>query len=101
MKYIKTFEDLDHLSFLKAEKDLRDQAGQARESEVEKRRNQMSGKHLDTLKVQGNDKDVVVKERQEIIQRVIDGLTSQLNKNAGFQSFKEELLVFLDEFPKE
>ena len=71
MKHLRKFEDADYMDMLASQKKSRE--------------------NLENIEI----------ERKEIVQKVIDGLIADLNNNPGYQSFKEELLAFLDEFPKE
>lgn len=104
MKHIRKFEDLTYLDTLKGEKELRDKFSKSEEDRIDRTRSEVTGKHLDKLANDSKRDRTISKEeeeRKEIVQRVIDGLTGDLNKNPGYMSFKEELLAFLDEFPKE
>lgn len=41
------------------------------------------------------------KDDEDLLQKVKDGLEMDIERNPGYRSFKEELLGFLNEFPKE
>jgi hypothetical protein len=104
MKHIKKFENLDFKSKLEIEKKIKDEFEKASQERTEEIRSNLSGKHLPKIQIENEEKDkqfFVTKERREITQRVIDGLVNDLNNKPGWLSFKEELLAFLDEFPKE
>lgn len=93
MKHIRKFEDVDFLSKLKSDKKNREDF----ELEIDKRNTEKLNKSVRPERKE----DIVEKERKEIVQRVIDGLLRDLKNDSGFRSFKEELVMFLDEFPKE
>lgn len=102
MNYLRKFEDLDHLGYLKAEQELRKKADAFQDKETDRKRMELTGKHLDKLRADSAEsKKDYLKERQEIVQNVIDGLTANLNNHPGYQSFRDELLDFLKGFPKE
>jgi hypothetical protein len=104
MKHIKRFESLDFKSKLEMEKKLKDKFEKDSDFRKEDLRKELSGKHLPNIQKENDERDkefFYVKERREITQRVIDGLVNDLNNKPGWLSFKEELLSFLDEFPKE
>ena len=104
MKHLRKFEDLDHLDFLAAEKDLRDRKDNSHIDKLNKLSASTAGKHLPKLasdKAGRESSDVMVADRKQIVDRVIEGLRNDSMNNPGYQSFKDELLAFLDEFPKE
>lgn len=98
MKHLKKFEDADYMDMLASQKRSREDFDKSEEERIEQLRKQNVRKSLKDENPRISDVEI---ERKEIIQKVIDGLTSDLNNNPGYQSFKEELLAFLDEFPKE
>jgi hypothetical protein len=97
MKHLRKFEDADYMDMLASQKKNREDFEKSEEERIEQLRKQ----NRKILK-DGNPRisDVEI-ERKEIIQKVVDGLLADLSNNPGYQSFKEELLSFLDEFPKE
>jgi len=104
MKHLQKFEELEYKDKLAAETKLRQDYERDEEERIEQKRKEISGKYLpkvedDVRKSQLSSN--IEFERKEIVQKVIDGLVADLNNNPGFQSFKEELLAFLGEFPKE
>lgn len=104
MKHLQKFEELEYQDKLAAETKLRQDFEKAEEERIEQKRKEISGKYLPELEADAKKRQLSSKEedeRREIVQRVIDGLVADLNNNPGYQSFKEELLAFLDEFPKE
>lgn len=103
MKYIQKFENNDYLSQLAKEKKLREDFLKSKDDEIENLRKNNSGNYLPELI---KDKKVregsnTIKDRKEIVNKVLDFLVNDLNKKPGFESFKEELISFLNEFPKE
>lgn len=103
MKHLRKFEDLDYKDMLVAQSKSKQEYEKSQEEEIEKRRRE-GGKYLPELQEETKKRkssELEEEERNEIIQKVIDGLTADMRNNPGYQSFKEELLAFLDEFPKE
>jgi hypothetical protein len=104
MKHLQKFEDLDYKSKLAAETKLRQDFEKSEDEKIEQRRKETSGRYLPELEAGSKKRQLSSQEedeRKEIVQKVIDGLVADLNNNPGYQSFKEELLTFLGEFPKE
>lgn len=98
MKHLRKFEDADYMDMLASQKKSREDFEKSEEERIEQLRKQTTRKILKDDNPRISDVEI---ERKEIVQKVIDGLTADLNNNPGYQSFKEELLAFLDEFPKE
>jgi len=95
---------MDYLDSLKADKKNKADYEESKEKQIEDLRKKTTGKHLPKLvsdKIERESSDLMVGDRKQIVDRVIDGLVKDGNNNPGYQSFKEELLAFLDEFPKE
>jgi hypothetical protein len=103
MKHLQKFEDLDYKSKLAAETKLRQDFEKSEDEKIEQRRKETSDKYLSELEANNKKRQSSQEEdeRRDIVQKVIDGLVADLNNNPGYQSFKEELLTFLGEFPKE
>lgn len=109
MKHIRTFEDLDYRGQIEAENNLRREIDKDRNEQIERIRKETSGKYLPKLIADKNKRDEefdisgpgAVQSRKVIVDKVITGLTNDLNRVPGYQSFREELLSFLNEFPKE
>jgi hypothetical protein len=104
MKHLRKFEDLDYKDKLAAETKLRQDFEKSEEEETERKRGELGGKFLPEIQKDSQKRkssELEEEERGVIIQRVIDGLKFDMRNNPGYQSFKEELLAFLDEFPKE
>ncbi len=104
MKHLRKFEELEYKDMLAAQTKARKDFEKAEEERIEQKRKETQGKYLPELEAETNKRiagDKTEEERREIVQKVIDGLVKDLNNNAGYQSFKEELLAFLAEFPKE
>jgi len=104
MKHLRKFEELEYKDMLASQTKARQDFEKAEDEKIEQRRKEASGKYLpelegDTKKRQLSSQEE--NERRDIVQKVIDGLVADLNNNPGYQSFKEELLAFLGEFPKE
>ena len=104
MKHLRKFEEIEYRDMLAAQTKARQDFEKAEEEGIEQRRKKTSGKYLPELEVDARKRLSTSKEEDErrvIVQKVIDGLVADLNNNTGYQSFKEELLTFLGEFPKE
>lgn len=105
MKHLKKFnEELDYLSRLKKDKQLDTEFSAAREQEIEDLRLKTTGNHLPTILKDKSKRETTSTEeveRKELTQKVIDGLVAQFNNKPGYDSFKEELVAFLEGFPKE
>jgi hypothetical protein len=102
MKQIKKFEDFDFKDKLAAEMKARQEFEKEESERIEKNRKDMSDKYRSEFETSSKKRHSSVEmERTRIVQKVIDGLVADLNNTPGYQSFKEELLSFLDEFPKE
>lgn len=104
MRHLRKFEELEYKDMLVSQNKARQDFEKAEDEKIEQRRKETSGKYLQELegdtkkrKLSSQEED----ERRDIVQKVIDGLVADLNNNPGYQSFKEELLAFLGEFPKE
>lgn len=103
MKHLQKFEEVSHLDRLKKEKELRDSFEDETFRQKEEESRKRSGKFLPNLQDEARrPKAIDIElERKEILQMVTDGLLADLNMDPGYRSFKEELLDFLKEFPKE
>jgi len=104
MKHLRKFEELEYKDVLAAQANARQDFEKAEDERIEQRRKETSGKYLPELQAQTDKRISSSKtelERKEIVQKVVDGLLKDLNSDPGYQSFKEELLIFLGEFPKE
>jgi len=104
MKHLRKFEELEYRDMLAAQTKARQDFEKSEEERIEKKRKEISGKYLGELEAESKKRKIessIESERREIVQKVIDGLVADLNNNPGYQSFKEELLAFLSEFPKE
>ena len=104
MKHLRKFEEIEYRDMLAAQTKARQDFEKAEEEGIEQRRKEASDKYSQELegdtkkrRLSSQEED----ERRDIVQKVIDGLVADLNNNTGYQSFKEELLTFLGEFPKE
>jgi hypothetical protein len=89
---------------LAAQTKARQDFEKSEEERIEQKRKELSGKYLPEIETDMKKRRIgssVEGERREIVQKVIDGLVADLNNDPGYQSFKEELLAFLSEFPKE
>jgi uncharacterized protein with gpF-like domain len=102
MRHLRKFEDIDYKDKLASEMKARQEFEKSEEERIEKLRKDNSNKYRSEFESskKRHSSDVEM-ERTRIVQKVIDGLVADLNNNPGYQSFKEELLSFLDEFPKE
>jgi len=104
MKHLKKFEDLSHLDLIAQENEIRNKREELHRQELETASKSKQGQYLSKLAADKNTREIgnaMVDDRKKIVDRVIDGLVKDGNNNPGYQSFKEELLAFLDEFPKE
>ncbi len=104
MKHLRKFEELDYKAKLAAETKIRQDYERSEEERVSKKRSETEGKYLSQLKdekVARESDDKSTSDRKAIIQKVIDGIVKDQNNDPGYQTFKEELLIFLSEFPKE
>ena len=104
MKHLRKFEELEYKDMLAAQTKARQDFEKSEEERIEQKRKEMSGKFLPEIESDIKKRKLSTQEgneRREIVQKVIDGLVADLNNNPGYQSFKEELLAFLGEFPKE
>lgn len=109
MKHLKTFEDLDYRGQIEAENKFRRSREELRDNQIEQRRKETTGKYLPELMADKKKRDEefdktgpgAIYNRKVIVDKVVTGLMNDLNKVPGYQSFREELLAFLDEFPKE
>mgnify|MGYP003334618531 CR=1 FL=1 len=104
MKHLRKFEELEYKDMLAAQTKARQDFEKSEQEKIEQRRKETQGKYLPELEAETKKRvssDKAEEERREIVQKVIDGLVKDLNNHAGYQSFKEELLAFLNEFPKE
>lgn len=109
MNHLKKYEELDYRGQIEAENNLRRTIEDENTKNIEKKREEMNGKYLPQLLDDKKKRDDefnttgpgAVYSRKMIIDKVVDGLMKDLNKAPGYQSFREELLDFLNEFPKE
>ena len=82
MASIKKFEELDHLDFLKKEKELRDQKEQSHRQKLEDIGKEKSGKDLHRLAKEVKEREKhgdIVSTRQNLVQKVIDGINNDVN----------------------
>jgi len=103
MKHLRKFENSDYREMQAAQFRARQDFEKAEDERIEKKRKELSDKYNiekreEEIKRKSVDPE---RERREIVHRVTDLLVKDLNKKVGYESFKEELLSFLDEFPKE
>lgn len=104
MKHLRKFEDADYRDKLASEYKARQDFEKAEEERMEQRRKELADKYADEMaeeKRKRTSQGDPVTERREIVHKVTDFLVKQLNNEPGYESFKEELLAFLNEFPKE
>jgi len=105
MKHLKRFnEELDYLGRLKMETEIGRQFSQDNEKEVEKRRQEVTGKELGKIKSQNKSRKTLEEreeERREITQVVIDSIIYSNLKKKGFENFEEDLKMFLAKYPLE
>lgn len=104
MKHLRKFEELEYKDILASQTKSRQDFEKVEDDKIEKRKKENSDKYSSELESDAKERILTSKEeneRKDIIQKVVDGLVADLNNNPGYQSFKEELLSFLGEFPKE
>jgi hypothetical protein len=102
MKHLKKFEDLDYRDLLAQQANLRDQMEKSRLEDIEKRRQELSGKHLSKLSSdndQKNQMDKNIEERQELTHMVIQSLIFSEQGKEGFDNFKNDLRQLLEKYP--
>jgi len=98
MKHIKPFnEEADYLSSLRAQTKAREEFERQREEEIEKYRQEHSGKHLSKIETDVQKRrttDEIVEERRILADRVIQGI---LATEQGKSDFKYKLIQLLEE----
>jgi hypothetical protein len=102
MKHLKKFEDLDYRELLAQQAKLRDQMEKSRLEEIERRRQELSGKHLDKLSSDTERKtqmDKTLEERQELAHLVVQSLIFSEQNKEGFDDFKNDLKQLLEKYP--
>jgi hypothetical protein len=102
MKHLKKFEDLDYKELLAQQSKLRDELEKSRLEEIEKRRQELSGKHLSKISSdveKRSQMDKVLAERQELTHLVIQSLIFSEQNKDGFDNFKNDLRELLDKYP--
>jgi hypothetical protein len=102
MRHLKKFEDLDYKSLLAQQSKLRDEMEKSRLEEIEKRRQEISGKHLSQLSSETERKskmEMTLQERQELTHLVIQALIYSEQNKDGFDNFKNDLKELMDKYP--
>jgi len=102
MKHLKKFEDLDYRELLAQQAKLRDQMEKSRLEEIERRRQELSGKHLSKLSLDTERKtqmDKTLEERQELTHLVVQSLIFSEQNKEGFDDFKNDLKQLLEKYP--
>ena len=102
MKHLKKFEDLDYRELLAQQAKLRDELEKSRLEEVERRRQELSGKHLSKISADTEKRsqmDKILAERQELTHLFIQSLIFSEQNKEGFDNFKNELQELLNKYP--
>ena len=102
MRHLKKFEDLDYKDLLAQQSKLRSEMEKARLEEIEKRRQEISGKHLSKLSSETERKskmEMTLQERQELTHLVIQALIYSEQNRDEFDNFKNDLKELLDKYP--
>lgn len=98
MKHLKSFnEELDYLSSLRQQTKAREEFQKQKEEEIEKYRQEHTGKHLSKIEADIQKKrttDEIVEERRILADRVIQGI---LATEQGRSDFKTKLIQLLEE----
>lgn len=101
MKHLKKFEDLDYKDLLAKQSELRGEMEKSRLEEIEKRRQELSGKHLSKLSSDNEKKDQMeknIEERQELVHLVVQSLIYSEQKKDRFDNFKNDLKQLLNNY---
>ena len=104
MKHLKKFEDKSHLDFISQENEIRRHREDLHRNKLEDASKEKQGKYLPKLASEKSERENInsmVEDRKQIVDRVIEGLRKDSINHPGYQSFKDELLSLLSEFPKE
>jgi hypothetical protein len=102
MKHLKKFEDLDYRELLAQQAELRDKMEKSRLEEIERRRQELSGKHLSKLSSDTERKtqmDKYLEDRQELTHLVVQSLIFSEQSKEGFDNFKNDLKELLEKYP--
>jgi len=102
MKHLKKFEDLDYRELLAQQAELRDKMEKSRLEEIERRRQELSGRHLSKLSSDTERKtqmDKYLEDRQELTHLVVQSLIFSEQSKEGFDDFKNELKELLEKYP--
>ena len=102
MKHLKKFEDLDYRELLAQQAELRDKMEKSRLEEIERRRQELSGKHLSKLSSDTERKTQMNKyleDRQELTHLVVQSLIFSEQSKEGFDNFKNDLKELLEKYP--
>lgn len=102
MKHLIKFEELDYKELLAQQSRLKSELEKSREADIEKRRREISGQTLSKLadeseKSKNFEKNLA--ERQNLTHIVIQSLIFSEQNKPGFENFKKELSLFLEEYP--
>jgi hypothetical protein len=102
MNHLKKFEDLDYRELLAQQAELRDKMEKSRLEEIERRRQELSGKHLSKLSSDTERKtqmDKYLEDRQELTHLVVQSLIFSEQSKEGFDNFKNDLKELLEKYP--
>ena len=102
MKHLKKFEDIDYRELLAQQAELRDKMEKSRLEEIERRRQELSGKHLSKLSSDTERKtqmDKYLEDRQELTHLVVQSLIFSEQSKEGFDNFKNDLKELLEKYP--
>jgi len=102
MRHLKKFEDLDYKDILAQQAKFREEIEKSRLEEIERRRQELSGKHLSKLSSESERKskmETMIQERQELTHLVIQALIYSEQNKDGFDNFKNDLKELLDKYP--
>ena len=102
MKHLKKFEDLDYRELLAQQAELRDKMEKSRLEEIERSRQELSGKHLSKLSSDTERKtqmDKYLEDRQELTHLVVQSLIFSEQSKEGFDNFKNDLKELLEKYP--
>lgn len=101
MKNIKKFEEIDYLSSLKKDKELRDDQFS---SELDVRSKAKKTDYLDTLisdKEKRQKESDIIEQRENIVHVLVQALIASDQNRDGFQNFKSDVEKLLLKYPTE
>ena len=102
MRHLKKFEEMDYKEFLAQQSKFKQDLEKAKQEEIERMRQEISGKRLSQLADESEKqrkKEDIFKERQELTHLLVQSIIfSELNK-PGFEKFKDDFKNFLQNYP--